>query len=78
MWCKKCHNGHENYDYDHCGQCGCTEFLKKNPFEEYKKNQLKKKKSKKKYESSPKRRMDTTREDIEAITSGKLKPTPMR
>jgi len=31
MWCEKCHNGNANFKYDHCGHCGSTKLVDKNP-----------------------------------------------
>ena len=38
MWCKVCSYGTADYKFDHCGQCGGTDMVKDNPFQEAKKN----------------------------------------
>ena len=72
MWCIKCGNGHANYNWKKCGQCQGTDLTDKNPF-------IKEKKRKQKKDDNKKQpRRSSTREDVEAITTGRIKPTVMR
>jgi len=80
MWCKVCHYGSPDYEFNHCGHCGGTDMVKENPFTEARKNPHTLSTARKQWEKENKKggkgkKQDGTKmkEEIADITRGDLK-----